>query len=190
MSNLNLSNFPKEMLVDENIFIRTFTPEHITEFSEIVFSDIEHLSIWLDWVEGLTKNDLNIWYKKSCEQVPNIRSIKLQMFVDKKLVGVINTKQRYPEDIHIEIGYWLASFATGKGVVTKCAKTLIDLCFENSDIPYIEIACDEANLASSAVAKRLAFTFNREVIITPHLPAETGVGHFYRFTRVDWKSKQ
>lgn len=98
----------------------------------------------------INKNDLNEWYEKSCLLSPNIHSVKLQMFFDNKLVGVVNTKQRYPEDKHIEIGYWLASFANGKGVVTRCAKTLIDLCFELPDTPYIEIACDEANTKFSS----------------------------------------
>jgi ribosomal-protein-serine acetyltransferase len=190
MRDLNLSNFPREILVDENILMRTFDSERAKDFIETVFSDILHLGKWLDWVQGLTKNDLNEWYEKSCLLSPNIHSVKLQMFFDNKLVGVVNTRQRYPEDKHIEIGYWLASFANGKGVVTRCAKTLIDLCFELSDTPYIEIACDEANLLSSAVANRLGFSLNREVIRTPHLLAETGVGQFYRLTREEWESKQ
>lgn len=58
-----------------------------------------------------------------------------------------------------EIGYWLTREMTGKGIVTHCCTSLIELAFEAMGMNRITIRCAIANSASEKVPLRLGFTF-------------------------------
>ena len=47
--------------------------------------------------------------------------------------------------------------ATGKGLMTRVAGALTDLALSRPDIERVEIHCDETNLASAAVPRRLGY---------------------------------
>ena len=57
-----------------------------------------------------------------------------------------------------EIGYWIAKDATGKGIITKSVKRLIDFAFDEIKLNRIVIKCATENMKSRAVPERLGFT--------------------------------
>jgi RimJ/RimL family protein N-acetyltransferase len=75
----------------------------------------------------------------------------------------------------LEIGYWLAPGATGRGLMTRVAGHLTDLALGFDGITRVEIHCDEANGRSAAIPRRLGFTLDRIVDSDrPQAPADTG----------------
>jgi RimJ/RimL family protein N-acetyltransferase len=64
----------------------------------------------------------------------------------------------------IEIGYWVATAATGQGFATEAAAALTDEAFRMGDIARIEIRCDPANEASIAVPRRLGYRARAEIV--------------------------
>lgn len=58
----------------------------------------------------------------------------------------------------IEIGYWLAATATGRGLATRIAEALTVAALARDDIERVEIRCGETNERSAAVARRAGFT--------------------------------
>jgi RimJ/RimL family protein N-acetyltransferase len=74
----------------------------------------------------------------------------------------------------LEIGYWLRADATGRGVVTAAAAALTQAAFALDGIERVEIHCDEGNVRSAAVPRRLGYTL-AEVRDKPRAtPAERG----------------
>ena len=61
----------------------------------------------------------------------------------------------------IEIGYWLRPDATGRGLMTAAAAVLTDVSFATLALPRVEIRCDQANVRSAAVPRRLGFFLER-----------------------------
>jgi RimJ/RimL family protein N-acetyltransferase len=57
----------------------------------------------------------------------------------------------------VEIGYWLDAAVTGQGLATEAARALLDVSMTLPGMSHAEIRCDEANVASSAVPRRLGF---------------------------------
>ena len=105
------------------------------------------------------------------------------------MVGAIGILIRDSQDPVLEIGYWLAKDSVGKGIVTKSCIALRDLSFKTTEIPFMEIACDAANLKSQAIAIRAGFSLNREVerkFANGRARLETETGQFYRLTREGW----
>ena len=60
-----------------------------------------------------------------------------------------------------EIGYWLRDGATGRGIITAAAAALTDAGLALDGIERMEIHCDEANVRSAAVPRRLGYRLDR-----------------------------
>lgn len=78
------------------------------------------------------------------------------------------------EDGSLEIGYWLSSAATGRGVITASAGRLTDIALAMHGVDAVEIHCDEANLKSAAVPRRLGYVLDRIIERPPTAPGEHG----------------
>jgi len=66
----------------------------------------------------------------------------------------------YPHDWGIgyfEIGYWLRLSAEGNGYVTEAVHLLTDYALDSLKANRLEIRCDELNVRSAAVPKRLGY---------------------------------
>ncbi len=61
----------------------------------------------------------------------------------------------------LEIGYWLRAGTTGRGVITAAARALTDAALGADGITRVEIHCDEANVRSAAVPRRLGYRLDR-----------------------------
>src|SRR5262249_10600577 len=61
----------------------------------------------------------------------------------------------------LEIGYWLRADATGRGIVTAAARALTAAAMASDGVTRVEIHCDEANVRSAAVARRLGYHLDR-----------------------------
>ncbi len=61
----------------------------------------------------------------------------------------------------LEIGYWLRAGETGRGVVTAAARALTAVAMAVDGVTRAEIHCDEANVRSAAVARRLGYRLDR-----------------------------
>jgi ribosomal-protein-serine acetyltransferase len=57
-----------------------------------------------------------------------------------------------------ELGVWLEPAATGRGLVTRAARVLIDWAFRTRGLHRAEWHCNPGNTDSSAVARRLGMT--------------------------------
>lgn len=69
------------------------------------------------------------------------------------LISIINISEKNKK---AEIGYWLDTDYTGKGIVSEAVKLIEKELFEN-DFNRIVIHTDVLNLKSAAVAKRLGY---------------------------------
>src|SRR3954468_1827067 len=68
----------------------------------------------------------------------------------------------FPDADRAELGYWLRSDATGRGLVAEAAQALLDAGFAIREFSHVEIRCDPRNAPSVAVARRLGFELMQE----------------------------
>lgn len=61
----------------------------------------------------------------------------------------------------LEIGYWLRPDATGCGVMTAVSRCLSDVAVTLAGVDRVVICCDEANVRSLAIPRRLGFSLDR-----------------------------
>lgn len=74
----------------------------------------------------------------------------------------------------IEMGYWLAPQAVGRGYGTLAARALTHAALEHLDVVRVEIHCDEANTRSQLIPRRLGYRLDRVEDDEVEAPAEVG----------------
>jgi RimJ/RimL family protein N-acetyltransferase len=92
---------------------------------------------------------------------------------DGALVGTIGLHRRVAEDA-IEIGYWIAVGQIRRGYGTVAARAATSLAAALPGIKHVEIHCDEANVASAAIPRKLGYRLDRTEPHEPEAPGERG----------------
>jgi RimJ/RimL family protein N-acetyltransferase len=86
----------------------------------------------------------------------------------------------------LEIGYWVDSRYTRRGIATAAARLLTDAAFARPDVDRVEIHCDEANIASAGVPRKLGYRLDRIARDGAAAPDDTGREMVWIVERAGW----
>lgn len=93
-------------------------------------------------------------------------------------------------DGHFEIGYWMRTDVTGRGLATAAAATLTTTAFAfDPAIDVVKIRMDAENHASAAVPRKLGYRFDRAVPHPLDAPAQTGTTWEWVVDRATWAAR-
>jgi len=74
----------------------------------------------------------------------------------------------------MEIGYWIDTRFSGRGLGTEAASMLTDVALALPGVTRTEIHCDVANQASAAIPRKLGYELDRVEQQPPEAPGEQG----------------
>jgi RimJ/RimL family protein N-acetyltransferase len=77
-------------------------------------------------------------------------------------------------DDAIEIGYWTAAGHTRRGYAAAAAQALTSVAMALPGVRHVEIHCDEANIASAAIPRKLGYRLDRMEAHEREAPGEVG----------------
>ncbi|MEU0882160.1 GNAT family protein [Lentzea sp. NPDC005914] len=80
------------------------------------------------------------------------------IWLDDKLVGGVMLREMDVKQARTEVGCWLEPAATGKGLITRAARVLIDWAIRERGMHRVEWLVSSENAPSIAVARRLGMT--------------------------------
>jgi RimJ/RimL family protein N-acetyltransferase len=131
------------------------TPRLLAAVSE----SFEHLRPWMPWAATPpTFEALDEFVTRATAQWTSGEAYNYWLSHDASpdVVGGGGLHRRIGEGA-LEIGYWVHARFTGRGIATRAAAALTTAGLAQLDVERIEIRCDEANLASAAVPRRLGY---------------------------------
>jgi RimJ/RimL family protein N-acetyltransferase len=152
---------PPYRIETERLVIRCYEPEDAPLLKAAVDSSIEHLLPWMPWAR---------FEPQSVEdKVELCRMFRGQFDLDQNYIyGIFSadeTEQLGGSGFHkranegsLEIGYWVAAAAIGRGFATEVAAVQTRAGFELAGLDRIDIQVDPANERSLAIPRRLGFT--------------------------------
>lgn len=183
---IQISHLPDLVEINENIELRAKSEDSYAAFAEVAKQNRDHLYDWLPWAKNTPDESSLEHYSSAPEKKQANESCDWDIYDGDQLVGAIGLMARNKDPKVLEIGYWLAKDAVGKGIISQSVKKLVDLAFSETEAIAIEIGCDKTNLRSAAVAKRCGFTLHHEA--KREFPIgkgrlETDDGLFFWFTR-------
>jgi RimJ/RimL family protein N-acetyltransferase len=74
----------------------------------------------------------------------------------------------------LEIGYWVRTDRTRRGIATSVAGALTRTAFSLPGVERVQIHCDQSNRPSAGVAAKLGYLLDRTEAKEPAAPGETG----------------
>jgi RimJ/RimL family protein N-acetyltransferase len=166
---------PERLTLDDGVVIRRYVEDDIAEQVDVVNADLDHLAPWMPWAqEPATLEGQLAWFRDTDKQWDEGTGFGFGIYaVDGSLVGGVGFHVRNGPGA-LEIGYWLARAAEGKGLMTRVAAALTAAAASVEGVTRVEIHCDAANVRSAAIPERLGYSLvrieEREIVA----PAESG----------------
>lgn len=145
--------------VENDLRLEPFAMKHAEAIFEIVETNRERLSEWLEWAP-LTKTlqDVEAFAADAVErQRQSGGSCEWVVFVDGVPRGVVGCTALEWQDKRTSVGAWLGKGAEGRGVAHRALNAIIDRLFANG-IHRIEAFHAMGNERSDHMLKRLGFT--------------------------------
>lgn len=168
--------FPPERVELDGFGLRRAELGDDAALHDAVKASFTELHPWMPWcTDPVEIADQRAFIERSVEQWESQASFNWFITgADGALIGSISIMDRVGPGA-VEVGYWLRTDATGRGVVTRAAAWVTDTALGLAGVDRVEIHCDAANARSAAVARRLGYQLDRTETVEPTAPGESGL---------------
>lgn len=174
------------MLIKENDFIiRTFETKDAPHLYKIV-REPGIVRFMKDWSEGFESiesyHPFIKWMqskKDSLDVFENKRFVIAKADSD-EMIGMVG--MGLEESLHeVEMAYFMSQDYQGKGYALEAIKALIQWCFEHSELEYLILTIDSANVPSQKLAEKCGFTLFEKRYPIGHVQANMESDHYYYY---------
>jgi len=142
--------------IDSELTLRPFEPDDSEALYRVIDTNREAIRVYMRWVDEVTGPD---WATTHIDQWRQIQAetgtLFLAIELDGALVGSVFHVRPDMKNNVVEIGYWLAAPARGRGVATRAVSKLLDITFDDLGFNRVNIRIAPGNKPSLALAKRL-----------------------------------
>ncbi len=146
--------------IRDDLKLRTLEPSDAGNFYKLIRKNDVYLREWLGWLdEDKSVADTEKYIQESNKRYANKEGLDFGIFYKNQHIGGIGL---FPLDLankKTSIAYWLGEEFQGQGIMTDSLKTVIAYAFKEMGLNRIEITCATQNTKSSAIPRKLGFTF-------------------------------
>lgn len=144
--------------VSDEVVLRLFDQDHADAMLDLIQRNRVHLDRWLRWSGRVQSiDDGRAFIRRFEDKFAAGDGFHAGLWYREALAGGLVCHFINRESHKSEIGYWLGAEFTGKGVVTRACRAVLDYLFTHEKLHRIEIQCATDNVPSRAVAERLGF---------------------------------
>jgi RimJ/RimL family protein N-acetyltransferase len=176
------NTFPPERIDVDEFHLRRYTLADVEAVHEAIKASSAEIHPWMPWcVEPVRIEDQREFVEGTFAKWLTGEAFNYAILESDGAgtqIGAISLMDRVGPG-GLEIGYWLRTDATGRGVMTRAVARLTEIGLGLPGIERIEIHCDEANVRSAAVPERLGYRLDRVEDDVVEAPGESGRGMFW-----------
>ncbi len=168
---------PPERIERDAVVLRRPTAADGEAMTDAIAASLEHLRPWMSWADDqATTPERRREFLARGEEGWTTGSDFAFLILDAEEATVLGTMglHRRIGPRAIELGYWVHVDQVGRGVATTAARALTEAALALPDVDRVEIHCDEANVRSAAVPRKLGYRLDRIEDDEVTAPAETG----------------
>lgn len=148
---------PPEELVDGEIQLRRWRSDDVDTLHALVNRSLPELSPWMPWAaNGFSREDAAEAIRIGSDGWDAGEEFEYAITVDGQVRGSCRIVKRGGPGV-FELGYWLGSGETGRGLATRASALLVGIAFEwGADC--VEVRNDDRNVRSGLIPRRLGFS--------------------------------
>jgi RimJ/RimL family protein N-acetyltransferase len=147
--------------LDGTAEMRALEPWNAQEFAAYIARNREHLAPWLPWATALTDVDgTRDWLQRYADNQAQDGGRIYGIWLDGQLAGGTLFRTFEPRFGTAEIGVWISPEASGRGLITRAARRMIEWAIGERGMHRVEWRCVPTNERSIAAAKRLGMTLD------------------------------
>lgn len=153
-----------------------------------VSESVEHLRPWMPWAATEPAYaELDEFVRRAASQWTSGEAYNYWFSHEESpdVVGAGGLHRRLGAGT-LEIGYWVHARWTGRGIATAAAAALTSAALALPDVDRVEIHCDEANVASAGVPRRLGYRLEAIVDDPVTSPGERGRSMLWVTDAASW----
>lgn len=171
-----LAALPPERVVLHDLLLRRWARGDATALHRAVTESYSHLHRWVGWASmPSTLAAQEDFLDVMTERWDTGQSYSYGIF-DPSGATVIGSAGIYDRagTCAGDITYWVHASQTGRGIAFACAAALTGIALRLPGVDHVEIHCDQANIASAAVARKLGYRLDRLRSDVRDAPAKSG----------------
>lgn len=139
-----------------HIFLRPYRPGDETEVFAAIRESVEELSRWMPWCHpGYSIEETRAWIEHC--GVARARGSEFHFVIEDAsgaFLGTCGLNQMRVEHRMANLGYWVRTSATGRGVATRAVGRLAEFAFRETELVRLEIVVALDNFPSMRVAEK------------------------------------
>lgn len=176
--------------IEDGLLLELQKPEHDYDLFRVVSENRDYIGAQLAWAKRIqTIADMRFFMERDLNGMAEERRWSFAIRYQGTIVGRIGIFVTIPAVKECELHYWLAESATGKGIVTKAARTMIDFAFQDLGMNHVLIGFAHDNIKSQKVAERLGLQYECSLREAEHSPQGYHDLHFYGVLAADWQAQ-
>jgi ribosomal-protein-serine acetyltransferase len=145
--------------IDDELTLRLIEPRQAEELFALVDANREAMLPWMRWVNEVTDvESMRVMIERWHEMKNETGCVSLGVELEGELVGAVFHVHPDLKNRQVEVGYWLAQSARGRGVATRAVRTMLDITFRDLGFNRVNVRIAPQNSASLAIAQRLGLT--------------------------------
>lgn len=147
-----------ERLVTRRLLLRAPRLDDDESVNAAIRDSFAELNAWMDWAVTLpTVADTRAFFALAQRQRADGTDCPLLMLEGAAVVGATGYARIDAAVPSFEIGYWVRTAQTGRGLAAEATEALTRHAFQTLGARRVEIRMDDRNHRSSAVPERLGF---------------------------------
>jgi RimJ/RimL family protein N-acetyltransferase len=187
---VRITNPPAEIIGARVVLRRCRYPDDSLPLREAINASLEHLRGWMAWAQSpATGESVRLFLETAARDFggDSAAHYAITLRGSGEYVGVCGLEARIGEGA-LEIGYWADVRHTKRGLVTEAAHLLTTTALALAGVTRVEIHCDEANVRSAAVPRRLGYHLDRIEADEIEAPKEVGRSMIWVADAVIWSA--
>lgn len=150
---------PPETLTDGDLVLRKWRQSDAAALGAAASASLPELQRWMPWAkDGYGQAQAEAFLKFCDADWISGENYNYAVIVDGRPCGSFGIMAPTSKKEHaLELGYWLATEVTGRGLATRACVLLTRTAFDMG-AQHVQIRHNEQNSRSAAVPKRLGFT--------------------------------
>ena len=146
--------------IDEELSLKLVTLLDAPRIFELTEQSRTYLREWLPWLDSTnTVYDTENYVKFSMKLFAENNGLNTAILYREEIVGIAGFNQLNWGNKTAYIGYWLGESYQGNGIMTRVAKGLTNIAFDEFNMNKVEIRAAIENKKSRSVPERLGYVY-------------------------------